>query len=129
MAKFPANKLPEQIKKELILDYKKYPNLFDATARGVAAACKVTTSSQMRNFYEYVLDYYDKSSRGAPFDEILPFIKMLNSKVAYAKARQGNKMDDAFVEMIEICVAQVENADKLRVFKLFFEAVMGFAKR
>ena len=58
--------------------------------------------------------------------EILPFVKMLNSKVAYASSRKN--VSKNFVEFIKDCVSQVDSVEKLEVFKLFFEAVLGFSK-
>jgi len=49
---------------------------------------------------------------------------MLNSKVAYAKTRK--KVSDTFVKMINSCVTQANTKERLEIFKLFFEAVIGF---
>jgi CRISPR-associated protein Csm2 len=56
---------------------------------------------------------------------------MLNSKVAYASARKsagGNIVNQAFVKMMNSCINQVNSKEKLNIFKLFFEAVIGFHK-
>ena len=108
------------------LDYKKDPNLFDTTAKTVAEKISGTKATQMRAFYEYVIELEQKSNT-EDFSEVLPFVKMLNSKAAYSKSRKCSS--DEFVEMINKCVAQVKTKDDLRVFKLFFEAVIGFAKK
>lgn len=113
------------------LDYIKDPKLFDETAKSVIEKITQnrrpeTKSTQMRNFYEYVLDLYDQS-QNKPFEDVLPFVKMLNSKVAYAKSR--NHVNDEFVLMIQDCIKQVDSPKKLEIFKLFFEAVIGFSKK
>ena len=108
------------------LDYIKDPKLFDETAKEVAQKISKTKSTQMRNFYDYVLDLYDQS-QAKPFTEVLPFVKMLNSKVAYAKSR--GHVNDEFVLMIQECIKQVDSPKKLEIFKLFFEAVLGFSKK
>lgn len=108
------------------LDFIKNPNLFDETAKELADKVSGTKSTQMRNFYEYVLDLYEQSQT-KPFAEVLPFVKMLNSKVAYSKSR-GHSSDE-FVLMIQSCVKQVDSPKKLEIFKLFFEAVLGFSKK
>ena len=108
------------------LDYKKDPNLFDTTAKTVAEKISGTKATQMRAFYEYVIELEQRSNT-EDFSEVLPFVKMLNSKAAYSKSRKCSS--DEFVEMINKCVAQVKTKDDLRVFKLFFEAVIGFAKK
>ncbi|MBE9836527.1 type III-A CRISPR-associated protein Csm2 [Campylobacter concisus] len=116
-----ANSLPP-----IVLDYKKDPNLFDTTAKTVAEKISGTKATQMRAFYDYIIELEQKSN-SEDFSEVLPFVKMLNSKAAYSKSRKCSS--DEFVEMINKCVAQVKTKDDLRVFKLFFEAVIGFAKK
>ena len=116
-----ANSLPL-----IVLDYKKDPNLFDTTAKTVAEKISGTKAAQMRAFYDYVIELEQKSNT-EDFSEILPFGKMLNSKAAYSNARKHSSNE--FVEMINKCVAQVATKDDLRVFKLFFEAVIGFSKK
>ena len=104
-------------------------DLFDTTAKEYAYSfnIKKPTPTQMRIFYEYVLDLCEKSEQ-KPFNEILPFLKMLNSKVEYAFGR--DTIDNNFKKMITDCVKQINENDKekLKNFKLFFEAVLGFAK-
>lgn len=116
-----ANSLPL-----IVLDYKKDLNLFDTTAKTVAEKISGTKATQMRAFYDYVIELEQKSNT-EEFSEILPFVKMLNSKAAYSNARKHSSSE--FVEMINKCVAQVRTKDDLRVFKLFFEAVIGFSKK
>lgn len=110
---------------KIVLDYIKEPNLFDSVAKKTAESLKMSPT-QMRRFYDYLNDLLVKADE-KDFSEILPFIKMLNSKAAYAYARNPEIIE--FKNMIEICVAQVDSKEKLMVFKLFFEAVLGFAKR
>ena len=110
----------------IVLDYKKDPNLFDKTAHDVAKAIEQTKPAQIRAFYDYVIKL-ERDAQTQNFSEVLPFVKMLNSKAAYSKSRKCSS--DEFVEMINKCVAQVKTKDDLRVFKLFFEAVIGFVKK
>lgn len=117
--------------KEVVLDYIKDKELFNKTAEAmadnIASSKPETNTNQMRRFYDYVLELYDRSLvADKDFGEILPFVKMLNSKASYAKGR--GHANDAFVGMINGCVAQVDSKEKLEVFKLFFEAVLGFSK-
>jgi CRISPR-associated protein Csm2 len=86
-----------------------------------------TKPTQVRNFYDYVLKLLDRVDNGEKFDNILPFVKMLNSKVHYAEARKHVSIE--FSEMIKKCVSQVDSKETLRTFKLFFEAVIGFSKK
>lgn len=116
--------------KEIELDYTKDPNLFDTTAKEWAEAIDKTKKTQARNFYEKVLELEAKS-KSEEWQDVLPFVKMLNSKVAYASTRNsgGRKLiNEAFVSMMTQCISQVNTKEDLKVFKLFFEAVLGFFK-
>jgi CRISPR-associated protein Csm2 len=78
------------------------------------------------------LELEQKAGGSSDFQgEILPFVKMLNSKVAYASSRNsggGKLVNNAFVEMMNSCINQVNSKESLEIFKLFFEAVIGFHK-
>lgn len=107
------------------LDYTKDKELFNETAQKWAEKINKTKKTQVRNFYDYVLDLYEKA-QSEPFEEVLPFVKMLNSKVSYAVERKVASRE--FQEMMQTCVNQINDQVKLNVFKLFFEAVIGFYK-
>ena len=111
---------------KLILDYKKDADLFDQTARSWAEKIERTKKSQIRNFYDKVLELEQRTKYEDDFDEILPFVKMLNSKVAYAVSRKVASRE--FEEMMHLCIEQVKTKEDLKTFKLFFEAVLGFYK-
>ena len=99
-------------------------------AAKIAYAKPKTKTTQMRNFYDYVLKLQEKANLKNESDfkaEILPFVKMLNSKVAYANTRKVASKE--FVDMINDCVSQVNSKEGLDTFKLFFEAVLGFSKK
>ncbi|BBG66777.1 CRISPR-associated protein, Csm2 family [Hydrogenimonas sp.] len=128
--------------KPIELDYRKDPELFNETAKSWADAicqdnqkkngdCGVK-STQIRNFYEKVLELNRKvENREKDFEDILPFVKMLNSKVEYALHRKGDGgtlVNKSFADMMKRCISQVDSPEKLRNFKLFFEAVLGFYK-
>lgn len=115
-------KLSFQIK----LDYSTQPDLFDGIAKKAAIEISKTKTTQMRNFYEYVLDLLAKSSDENFKTEILPFVKMLNSKVAYSNSRKY--VSNEFADMIKQCIEQIQNKKDLQTFKYFFEAVLGFSK-
>ena len=118
--------------KKIVLDYKKDPELFSVTAQACAKGvcdwnerkreCRVK-STQIRNFYDKVLELEERA-RKEPFNEVLPFVKMLNSKVAYAKTRKH--VSSEFVDMMTQCISQVDSQASLKIFKLFFEALIGF---
>lgn len=117
------------------LDYKKDKELFNITAKNWAEKIGVdkkfgVQNTQMRKFYNKVLELNEKAKH-KDFDEILPFVKMLNSKVAYASQRSsgsGKIVNSVFVSMMNSCVNQIDKKEDLNTFKLFFEAVVGFHK-
>ena len=120
------------------LDYKKDKELFNETASKWAE--KIGTgkggvqNTQMRKFYDQVLDLFQQSksmSEDEFSSDLLPFVKMLNSKVAYASTRSsggGKIINKAFVDMMSSCINQIGSKKDLSTFKLFFEAVIGFHK-
>ena len=109
-------------------------DLFNGVARQVAETIaenrNANKPSQIRKFYDELCLWETKVNQEAEkterFAEYLPFILMLNAKVAYAK---GRKLVDAnFVKLIGDSLKQVKNPDTLRLCKLFFEAFLGFYK-
>jgi len=109
------------------------PELFDSVAKEwaekIANGRPQMKKNQIRNFYDKVLELYEKSQYSENFEEdVLPFVKMLNSKVAYALNRSPKVANNEFKEMMESCIRQVNNQKDLEVFKYFFEAVIGFYK-
>ena len=117
--------------KPIVLDYIKDVELFNETAAAWASEicgdrreCQVK-STQLRNFYEKVLELYEKSEK-EEFSEVLPFVKMLNSKVHYALGRRH--VSPSFEKFMNQCISQVQTKEQLKVFKLFFEAIIGFYK-
>ncbi len=116
------------------LDYKKNPDLFDKTARKTAEDIGTgrggVQNTQIRKFYDKVLELSDRAKH-EDFSEILPFVKMLNSKVAYASQRNsggGRLVNNSFIQMMNTCIGQIRTKEDLQNFKLFFEAVIGFHK-
>lgn len=118
------------------LDYKKDGELLNKTAKeyaeNIGAGKGGVQNTQIRKFFDQVLNLNQKSKHTDDFQgEVLPFVKMLNSKVAYASTRKGaggNIINKSFVDMMNNCINQVDSKEKLEVFKLFFEAVIGFHK-
>ncbi len=86
----------------------------------------LTNKNQIRNFYEKILEFHDAIfvKKNKTYEELEPFIKMLNSKVEYAKGRKVAK--GAFVNFMKNGINEIKNKDDLKNFKLLFEAVIGF---
>lgn len=105
--------------------------LFNSVAREkakmIADNNKANKSSQIRKFYDELCMWETKVSlEPTRFNDYLPFILMLNAKLAYAKGRK--LVDDNFVKLIGDCLKQVKDPETLRICKLFFEAFLGFYK-
>ena len=111
--------------KSIVLDYKQNGELFNETAQEWANAIYKTKRTQVRNFYDKVLELLESADK-EDWNDVLPFIKMLNSKVAYGHSR--NVVSDEFKDMMNQCINQIKTQDDLNTFKLFFEAVIGFFK-
>ena len=120
------------------LDYTKDSELFNRTAdkwaEKIGNGRGGVQNTQMRKFYDQVLSLRQKAKHMSDEDfqsDLLPFVKMLNSKVAYASTRSsggGKIVNQAFVDMMSSCINQISNKRDLDTFKLFFEAVIGFHK-
>lgn len=88
-------------------------------------------TTQLRKFYDELAMWNERvqlarENKEAKFKELVPFIKMLKAKVAYAEGRKH--IDKNFSDVFNRCIDQVNNAETLRDAKLFMEAVMGFCK-
>ena len=83
--------------------------------------------SQLRKFYDELGMWAERvRTEPAKFAEFLPFIRMLNAKVAYAR---GRKLVDANYEaLMNHCLKEVTNPETLHLCKTFFEAFMGYYK-
>ncbi|MGB0848568.1 MAG: type III-A CRISPR-associated protein Csm2 [Thiolinea sp.] len=108
------------------------PELFNGVAMRTAQALAtgkqfMNKSTQIRRFYDELLMWHSKAEANeAKFAEYLPFIRMLNAKVAYAEGRKH--VDANFTLFMQHCLGQVDSVETLRRFKLFFEAMLGFYK-
>ena len=103
--------------------------ILDTIAKEWAEAINETKKTQVRNFYDKVLNLESMIKENG-FESVYPFIKMLNSKVAYGISRKV--VSSEFQDMMSQCIEQIELDDKgeqtFKHFKLFFEAVLGFFK-
>ena len=126
---FFNDKQPEQIKEELL------------TTRAERFAKSFTnpenprdrlTRAQLRNFYhetkklEEICKYNDNPDE--KFKAVLPLVKMLKSKVAYACPKTGRdrKVPVEFKNFIDEMVDNVKDWKDFKAFALSFEAVVGF---
>ena len=83
------------------------------------------STTQFRQFYEKILELNDKAQGNENFEvEILPFVKLLNSKVQYSKSRRN--CGERFEEMMDKSIKAVNSAQELQNFKYFLEAIIGY---
>lgn len=114
-------------------DEKLNPELFNSIAKDTAKEVasggdRINKSTQLRKFYDEIVLWDNKVlMHPEKFDEYLPFIRMLNAKVAYAEGRK--LVDFRFVNLLNNGLKQVINPETLHTFKLFMEAFMGFYKQ
>lgn len=91
----------------------------------------VNKSTQLRKFYDELSMWNERvqlarENKDVKFQELVPFIKMMKAKVAYARGRKH--IDERFLDVFNRCIDQANNVETLRDAKLFMEAVMGFCK-
>jgi len=83
------------------------------------------STTQFRQFYEKILELNDKAQGNENFNvEVLPFVKLLNSKVKYSKSRRN--CGERFESMMDKSIKVVNSEDELRNFKYFLEAIIGY---
>lgn len=108
------------------------PALFDSIAYRTAQTLAMSEReqnkpTQIRRFYDELMMWDNKVNlHKEKFPEYLPFIRMLNAKVAYAEGRKH--VDSNFTRFMQHSLSQVTDAKTLHTFKLFFEAMLGFYK-
>ena len=86
--------------------------------------------TQLRKFYNDVLtlkskiEHYDEGKREKHFKQLLPYVKMLKAKVAYAKSKEH--VNDEFKEFINKYVDSIKDLDDFYAFCHFFEAIVAY---
>lgn len=99
-------------------------------AKQVAAQAdsRKNNATQLRRFYDELILWETRvTQQPGKFVDYLPFIRMLNAKVAYAEGRK--LVDPTFVKLMHHTLGEVKNPDSLTTCKLFWEAFMGFYKQ
>ena len=84
--------------------------------------------SQLRKFYDEAQRLADLVRNGEDFRNVIPYIKMLNAKAAYAEGRK--LVTSEFKNFISSSVAEIKIDDQVTfdLFLSFFEAFMGYYK-
>ena len=117
---------PELVDKEA----RKWANLF-APKRNESdrySKEKVINPAQLRRFYgeakRLEMRWQNSSDRERTFGDILPMIKLLKAKAAYANKR--GLVSPSFRDWIWDNVDRINVGEDFKAFLLFFEAVVGF---
>lgn len=111
-----------------------FSNVAGTIAKDIAKESndRTNTPTQLRKFYDEVVRF-DGIIKTKPedFEQLLPYIKMLNAKAAYAHAREsGGKplISSKFKDFISSGLKNVNSREDFDVLSSFFEAFMGFYK-
>lgn len=112
------------------------PQLFAETAETLAKQInqerigsrdKFNKPTQVRKFFDEVIRFQGMvQSDPAQFGELLPYIKMLNAKAAYAAGR--DLIGPEFKSFLSESLKQVNDQQDFELFCSFFEAFLGFYK-
>ncbi|MBN2107100.1 MAG: type III-A CRISPR-associated protein Csm2 [Deltaproteobacteria bacterium] len=83
--------------------------------------------TQIRKFYDEVIRF-DSIVKASPkeFDNVLPYLKMLNAKAAYAMGR--DLISGKFKDFIADSLHQVNDKQDFAAFTGLFEAFIGYYK-
>ena len=108
-----------------------FSDIAQRAAQYIKSNKNVNKTTQLRKFYDELAMWNDRvqlvrENKEVKFKELVPFIKMLKAKVAYAEGRKN--VDKNFSDIFNRCIDQISNVETLRDAKLFMEAVMGFCK-
>ncbi len=109
------------------------PLLFSETAEELAKKINEKRSNsrdrynQVRKFFDEVIRFQGiVQANPAQFNELLPYIKMLNAKAAYAAGR--DLIGAEFKGFLSESLKQVSDQKDFELFCSFFEAFLGFYK-
>ncbi len=116
-------------KSKRLIDPELFAGRADALAKRIQseATNKANKPTQIRKFYDEIVRF-DSILKTNPddFEAVLPYLKMLNAKAAYAMGR--DLISDSFRRFISDSLVQVKDRDDFEAFAGFFEAFMGFYK-
>ncbi len=117
------------------------PDLFSAKAEELARTIfedqqasrgRQNKPTQLRKFYDEVIRFggmiqgLSTGQQDEEFEKILPYLKMLNAKAAYAQGR--GLVSKNFKDFISNSLTKINDKDDFEAFAGFFESFMGFYK-
>lgn len=116
-------------KQKKIIDPELFSSKADALAKKIFEEGNNRTNkpTQIRKFYDEVLRF-DGMLKTNPndFENILPYLKMLNAKAAYAMGR--DLVSKGFKDFISASLSHINDKDDFDAFAGLFEAFMGYYK-
>jgi len=116
-------------KSKRIIDPDLFSSLADKLAQQVFNEKTGTANkpTQIRKFYDEVVRF-DSIIKLNPneFENVLPYLKMLNAKAAYAMGR--DLISKSFKDFISDALNQIKDKDDFSAFAGLFEAFMGYYK-
>jgi len=88
---------------------------------------KLNKPTQIRKFYDEVVRF-DNIVKASPseFETMLPYLKMLNAKAAYAMGR--DLISKGFKDFISSSLKQIKDKDDFEAFAGLFESFIGYYK-
>lgn len=110
-------------------------DLFDTVAEKIAKQLREGRSNktaQVRRFYDEMLRFRSAARTDEAVRKLLPHIRMLNAKAAYASQRSsegGKLVDESFLAFLRAMLGQVKDRQTLENACTLFEAVIGFSPR
>lgn len=112
------------------------PLLFSETAEAMAKKLnqervqsrdKLNKPTQIRKFFDEVIRFQGMiQNNPEQFNELLPYIKMINAKAAYATGR--DLIGTEFKGFLSDSLKQINDCQDFELFCSFFEAFLGFYK-
>jgi len=121
-------------KDKKLIEPELFSNIASKIAQDVAKESneRTNTPTQLRKFYDEIIRF-DSIIKTKPeeFEQLLPYIKMLNAKAAYNYVREsGGKplISSKFKDFISSSIESVHTKEDFDVLSSLWEAFMGFYK-
>ena len=110
-----------------ILSKDLFDKIADECAKKINQSKNTNKPSQLRRFYDELVLWDERAGISEEaFENALPFIFMIKSKVAYAEGRRN--VDKTFKKFMDNVIDQIDSIKTLKNAKLFMEAMLGFYK-
>ena len=94
-----------------------FSDIAQRAAKHIKTNKNLNKTTQLRKFYDELAMWNDRvqlvrENKAGKFQELIPFIKMLKAKVAYAEGRKN--VDKNFSDIFNRCIDQISNVETLR---------------